>query len=834
MLFDDEEQLEVRHVISLAHHDISIYAGGEPIPEGELYIKKNAIRLARKLDGLDIPPDSQLSKPFYLFSESCSAKEDFYFALLRNQELALGTDKKVPEPLQFDVQDIISLVGKLHATEEQVHTRWLNALIGRVFLAVYKTKDLENFIREKLTKKISRVKRPSFLSHIVIRHVHPGTAAPYIFNPRLKELNVDGECIVEADIKYTGNFRIEVATTARIDLGARFKVREVDLVLSVVLRKIEGHGFIKLKPPPSNRFWFAFQTMPKMEMSIEPIVSSRQITYTMIIRQIENRIKEVVAETIVLPFWDDTPFLNTENKQWRGGIWAGDNEEAEEPAPEVITAPEPSEEAKQPEPLDLSDQKDSPQLEKSFTDPVATKSPTASIFGRKTSTKAHSERGVKAISTSVDSGPRGSWPASARSSPNVAIVPDSAKGEPVLGKTKETLSSPAIATLSAVAGSPPKPSSPLASIGPSLATESSKGTLVEHSTGDAIGDDGMPSDAAASAPAGSTNRRLTTSSTESVDSSVSTTGKPASLRSQTGSISRGLFRQDTGSTTSTATTSSNGGALKNNTLAAVSNAAIQAKQWGLHALQRNRDKRNEQGRPQPGSDRAHGVDLSQPMGRGRPLPPPGTPLPFPDKASKTTKITPKRKPLPPPLLPKRQADSGLGGGEGSAEGSSGGTDSSGAEEGSSGSDRQKEGGEVIKRPVPPPPLPKRPRPEGEENVFVVAAPSESEPTSPRESVSKSSGGPETKSEGDIGSGQASSSTESAGASRENLGASQASAVKEGEENEEKSQGLPGPTVTGEEEEDDGYGGWMDDGMFEEDGFETGPGDGAVTAREAQG
>lgn len=35
-------------------------------------------------------------------------------------------------------------------------------MIGRVFLGLYKTKDMENLIREKLTKKISRVNRPSF------------------------------------------------------------------------------------------------------------------------------------------------------------------------------------------------------------------------------------------------------------------------------------------------------------------------------------------------------------------------------------------------------------------------------------------------------------------------------------------------------------------------------------------------------------------------------------------------------------------------------------------------------------------------------------------------
>src|SRR3954469_20039720 len=37
MLYDDAEQLEVRHVISLGHHVVSIYGGeDENIPEGEL------------------------------------------------------------------------------------------------------------------------------------------------------------------------------------------------------------------------------------------------------------------------------------------------------------------------------------------------------------------------------------------------------------------------------------------------------------------------------------------------------------------------------------------------------------------------------------------------------------------------------------------------------------------------------------------------------------------------------------------------------------------------------------------------------------------------------
>jgi hypothetical protein len=41
MLYDTEDQLEVRHHISLAHYRTDIYAGGERIPEGELWIKRN-------------------------------------------------------------------------------------------------------------------------------------------------------------------------------------------------------------------------------------------------------------------------------------------------------------------------------------------------------------------------------------------------------------------------------------------------------------------------------------------------------------------------------------------------------------------------------------------------------------------------------------------------------------------------------------------------------------------------------------------------------------------------------------------------------------------------
>ncbi|KAF3802273.1 DNA polymerase zeta catalytic subunit, partial [Colletotrichum gloeosporioides] len=732
MLFDDDEQIEVRHVISLAHHDVSIYSGGDVTPEGELYIKRNALCLSRRPDGPEVGPDSQLSKPFYLFSENCSAKEDFYFALLRNQEQTFGNDRIAPKPKQFEVKNIISLVQKLHSSEEHLSTRWLNAMIGRIFLGIYKTTDLEHLIREKLTKKIARVKRPSFLTNIAIRGIETGESAPIITNPRHRDLNVEGECVMEADVRYTGNFRIEVAATARIDLGSRFKVREVDLVLAVVLKKLEGHMLFKIKPPPSNRIWLSFQSQPKVEMTIEPIVSARQITYTIILRQIENRIKEVIAETLVQPFWDDMPFFNTEHKKWRGGIWEDDDAVVGSPSMEAHVAQEGDVEGvdRLEDTGDLQSDlrpSDMRPFEKSHSMPIVENSSHTGLFGRKIQGKGTSSP-LNSSSTSVDV--VGS-PTSPASKPKPFRSPSvSSPANPVVGTDaahadmfKPSSSPPdhassMMAALSArsqgnsAAATPtdtPAKPPPVAKARSQSSASSREATDNENET------DRTPV---------ANKRRSTTSSAESLRATESTdpssptaaTSRAPSIRSATGSISKGLFRRDTNSTVASSAASTNGEG-KRTTLAAVANAAVTARQWGWNALQKHKDAKNGNA-----SEQNPPVDLNQPMGRGQPLPPPGTPLPPPVKGSKVTTIpVQKRKPISPPELPERPHSAAL-------------SESRPTRKPippplvESKSDRSE------RRPVPPPPLPSRRHidnsNDGGENMLVVEAPLDSEPTTP--------------------------------------------------------------------------------------------------------
>ena len=101
------------------------------------------------------------------------------------------------------------------------------------------------------------------------------------------------------------------------------------------------------------------------------------------------------------------------------------------------------------------------------------------------------------------------------------------------------------------------------------------------------------------------------------------------------------------------------------------------------------------------------------MGRGQPLPPPGTPLPHPDKKTKTAPIpVPKRKPLPSPSVSQSQFDS--------VEISNG-----------------NESKDNKRQQAPPPSLPKRRSRESHETgsnddglLVVAAPPNDSEPSTP--------------------------------------------------------------------------------------------------------
>lgn len=636
MLYDDANQVEVRYVISLAHHDVNIYGGEGIIPEGELWLKRNAISLSRRLDSLaDLGGPTP---PFYLFSDNLSEKEDFYFAMLQNQTKMWDSAISPPNSQQFDVRHIVTLVQRLHSSEEQLQTRWINAILGRLFLALYKTPAMEEFMWNKISKKISRANKPNLISRIGLQRIDMGEGAPFITNPRLKDLTVDGNCCVEADLQYTGNFLVVISATVRIDLGPRFKAREVDIVLAVVLKKLEGHIWVRFKPPPSNRIWISFETMPHMVMDIEPIVSSKQITFGIILRTIESKIREIVAESIVQPFWDDIPFLDTYSSPFRGGIWERDiprpDSKVEIPD-ESGGQPQASEDAKE-EAIDVLKMKDDRTMSMPvLSDPASVslkprKGPKQSVMDFQNSWSSSSSAVERSASSSL---PRAIRTQQFANAADPVVTADNAKVDSVKNEGQSVEKNNAASSMIEISSRSP-PSSPNRTPAGSPPTE---GPLVP---------DSVPQSGASSIAESIENTADLVDSPRSRSSSHLGGDSSVNPKSAAGSSSTSITSEKTRRhNTLESLTKSISSVSSEDKSQGISfgTATAAAKKWGLNMFGKLDQNAQDPSRPAGTPE--------QPIGRGHPLPPPGTPLPHPDRfALKRNSVAmPKRKPVPTPV-----------------------------------------------------------------------------------------------------------------------------------------------------------------------------------------
>ncbi|CAE6470590.1 unnamed protein product [Rhizoctonia solani] len=368
-LYEDEVMAECFAALDAGAYTVEIWPH-QGMLDGELFAKRNCIRLSTKVVSAGNSPKSMaaisknmkladendatedetsekkekssradgalaeerlkqrrtafdLSQPWHLFIKNNSDMEDWYLALVQASCPApVGTtDPSDPLGSVFSSSDMAHLVATLDAQPDAIPTRWLNALLGRLFFSVYRTAKVEAYILGRLASKLAKVKRPGFLTALSVREVSVGSRPPTIATPMLKELTRWGDAALELKFLFDGELRLTIAATAEVSLGTRFRPYVVQLVLAVVVRKVEGNVLVKVKRPPSNRIWYAFTSMPKLEIDVLPVVSDREIKWGVVLKPIETQLKEIIRESIVMPNMDDIPFFESGGYHQRGGIW---------------------------------------------------------------------------------------------------------------------------------------------------------------------------------------------------------------------------------------------------------------------------------------------------------------------------------------------------------------------------------------------------------------------------------------------------------------------------------------------------------------------------------
>lgn len=337
-LYSDESKSNTKAVIVLSRFLISMWPRN--LKESQLFTKRSAICLINKDNLTPLDMESILLKSdeyspvpkgsHFLYSDTHDEKEDLYLVLLKALKkpdtTPSGTMDDLFDPtlfaktLHFFTADMNDIQQTLNSTEGQLTTKWLNAMLGRIFLAIYHTPEFEASCIDFIETRLKKIRIPGFLDDLQIQRIETGHSAPFFTNPRLERLSTEGDLDVIFNFLYQGGCVIEISTKLFLNITG-FKQREFDVILKITVKKIKGDILIHMKKQPSNRLWYGFTESPEMDLDIEPVFSSRALTYSIVTNMIRTKFREALNQSLVLPFMDNIAFYDTSDELFRAGIW---------------------------------------------------------------------------------------------------------------------------------------------------------------------------------------------------------------------------------------------------------------------------------------------------------------------------------------------------------------------------------------------------------------------------------------------------------------------------------------------------------------------------------
>ncbi|KAL3223327.1 hypothetical protein MRX96_049833, partial [Rhipicephalus microplus] len=231
-------------------------------------------------------------------------------------------------------------------------TQWLNMLVGRLFFDVFTQHEWADVVRHRIQKKLNRIKVPFFMEELMVTDIHLGSQLPYV--RRTSEAVVDKRGVwVDMDVTYNGAFYMTLSTKLNL---MRLKRSQTEEMQSLAINhdayddesaasSSDDEGATADKgdtstlsrdpssatgtatwwaqwhstshPPPTDRIWYGFRTLPKMQLVARPKLGAKEVTIARVTERIEKMLFLEFQRIFVMPNMDDfvVPFMYSDIKE---------------------------------------------------------------------------------------------------------------------------------------------------------------------------------------------------------------------------------------------------------------------------------------------------------------------------------------------------------------------------------------------------------------------------------------------------------------------------------------------------------------------------------------
>lgn len=313
-LYSSERQDVCMGVTSIEGHLVDIYP--HSLLLDEIYRKEYPIRISNPAG----PVFGGQTSTCYVYAANASEKEDWLLALRR----ASGTQPEVDAArAQLDFPGFMEgFAAQLGALDADPMGAMLSSLAARVMFNIHTAAEIEALIKERFAKKTATLPRPFFVGDLELEEVCLGRSAPILSNGRVHSVTHHGEWTGSVDVFYGGGLTLKIKTAITSPV-------HVPVGVNVQVRRLSGRLMLKMKPPPSDRLWYAFYRLPDYDLAIEPVVSSIPITWSFVQSAALKKVEEALLEFVVLPNMDD---LNVPPLVL-GGLFVGERPFELEPVP---------------------------------------------------------------------------------------------------------------------------------------------------------------------------------------------------------------------------------------------------------------------------------------------------------------------------------------------------------------------------------------------------------------------------------------------------------------------------------------------------------------------